>query len=113
MLASIFDLDQLVEMTSIGTLLAYSLVSACVIILRYRPGTIHDKADNTEDSSPSKDSYTPIYGAQDEEKLWQKLFSPVLTEANYVSAKIVNIFTVTAGMCQFSSSFLKSNSILF
>jgi cationic amino acid transporter 3 len=33
-LATLFDLDQLIEMTSIGTLLSYSIVSACVIVLR-------------------------------------------------------------------------------
>ncbi|KAL4718403.1 hypothetical protein ACJJTC_014667, partial [Scirpophaga incertulas] len=36
-LAGILDLDQLVMMLCIGTLLSYATVAVCVIILRYRP----------------------------------------------------------------------------
>ena len=36
LLAAILDLDSLVEMLSIGTLLAYTIVVICVMVLRYR-----------------------------------------------------------------------------
>ncbi|XP_014476015.1 PREDICTED: cationic amino acid transporter 2-like isoform X1 [Dinoponera quadriceps] len=42
-LATIFERDQLIDMMSIGTLLAYSIVAACVLVLRYEESEAYEK----------------------------------------------------------------------
>lgn len=49
--ALIFDIEKLVEFMSIGTLMAYTIVSAAIIILRYRPKHKIDTIPLTEINS--------------------------------------------------------------
>ncbi|XP_042219105.1 cationic amino acid transporter 4-like isoform X2 [Homarus americanus] len=57
LIALLFDIEKLVEFMSIGTLMAYTIVSASVIILRYQP------ASRCNIKSPSHKQATPTPGA--------------------------------------------------
>jgi len=73
-LALIFDLKELVDFMSIGTLMAYTLVAASVMILRYRA---------SDDDVPE-----PI---SDEPLSFQDFFKPRSNSPNQISTKVVTI----------------------
>ena len=91
-LCLIFDLNQLIDMMSIGTLMAYSVVSICVLILRYRPDTPIQKTGSTNEKE--LDDYEHI-DVSSRVSLIHLIVKPSKVCCNS-SSRLVNILSVFA-----------------
>ena len=92
-LCLLFDLNQLIDMQSIGTLMAYSVVAVCTLILRYRPDD-----DDLNDSDLANDEATTrslLFG-HSAESLVKRLFNPN-KNCTHASAGLVSVLSSLTG----------------
>ncbi|XP_068186436.1 high affinity cationic amino acid transporter 1 [Antennarius striatus] len=103
-MAFLFDLKDLVDLMSIGTLLAYTLVAACVLVLRYQPeqpSVVYQMADTQEEAELSDNISTPSIGilpGVEERFGFKNVLFPDNPEPSKLSGFTVNICVSIMGV---------------
>ncbi|XP_019729113.1 high affinity cationic amino acid transporter 1 isoform X2 [Hippocampus comes] len=99
-MAFLFDLKDLVDLMSIGTLLAYTLVAACVLVLRYQPeqpSAMYQMANMQEEMEQSDGSMGMLPGVEERFRL-KTLFFPDNPNPTSLSGFTVNICASIMGL---------------